>query len=432
MNFVHKTSISITELFDMYSYEFHVNYALQDIRACFHAFENLFKHKHEFSCVICGTNPDCLIFDGNAKVRCSLNFNSGVDKNVEGLQEQVHLENFWKKNCINIVAKGLGVVDSYPLKFDLAPIMSSDVGKEFVYNTEFRKLNTVVDIATSGHREMYIEDVKALCTGAVTNSQLRSACREYGINVSGPLSNEDLRSLLLEHLEASQIASLPLNSSLPDMIKLFPSYTHTNGGLLTGSCKHGIVYYCKFLIRGEGARDVLDAVLSFKKVPKCIVYDDAARLADHARKRLSPEMYSELLGSLHGRVLADNEANISMAKQCLKDKRDYVLSKLPEDRCLFLYDRLHQCNSKKPNAVLRYMSLVKDLKGVNSQVAEELNSFLKRRMKTLNVMQPELLYNTLMRTLSHKNSVLNKTLQARRKRNYTISLDNIDDISDVA
>lgn len=81
---------------------------------------------------------------------------------------------------------------------------------------------------------------------------------------------------------------------IAEMNKMFPNYNHSNGGMLFGLCRHSVVYYAKFLVRGEGSRDILDALLSFKHPPKCAIYDDAGRLVEHAYKRLDPEFHAEL------------------------------------------------------------------------------------------------------------------------------------------
>ena len=68
------------------------------------------------------------------------------------------------------------------------------------------------------------------------------------------------------------------------MNKLFPSFTYTNGGYLLGFCEAWNCLLRKISRPGEGSRDVLDALLSFKKLPRFVIYDDAGRLAEHAKR----------------------------------------------------------------------------------------------------------------------------------------------------
>ena len=91
-----------------------------------------------------------------------------------------------------------------------------------------------------------------------------------------------------------------------------------------------------------------------------------------------------------------------------------------ESGMYLLYDRFHQNNSKKPSAVLRFMGLVKRLKNVNSQHAEELNRIIRRYSHSLNMCSPELSFNLLKRILSALNSEKNEQITSKRKRQYEI------------
>ena len=185
------------------------------------------------------------------------------------------------------------------LNFVIAPIIDPDVASDDVYNSEFNKLIPIEDIRQSGHKELSADIVHEICTKRITNVELKKICIRYGVDVQGQLSNEDIRRKLMRALESGD-DTVDLSS---EMNKLFPSFNHTNGGFLFGLCEHGIIYYTKFLTRGEGSRDIFDAVLSFRNQPKYVIYDDAGRLAEHAWKRLGPERCSSLIGLELGRVL---------------------------------------------------------------------------------------------------------------------------------
>ena len=215
--------------------------------------------------------------------------------------------------------------------------------------------NAIEDIRQSGHKELSVDIVHEICTKRITNVELKKICIRYGVDVQGQLSNEDIRRKLMRALESGD-DTVDLSS---EMNKLFPSFNHTNGGFIFGHCEHGIVYYTKFLTRGEGSRDILDAVLSFRNQPKYVIYDDAGRLAEHAWKRLGPERCSTLIGLERGRVLEATQANVEMARECLRDRRQFLIPECPEGRMLLLCDRFHQFNSKSEFAVLRFSDFKK-------------------------------------------------------------------------
>ena len=297
------------------------------------------------------------------------------------------------------------------LDFRIAPIIDPDVAGDDVYNTEFVKLSTLEDLRQSGHKELSADVIHEICTKRVTNNDLKRYCVENGIEIRGQPSNEDMRRLLMKSLETGQ--GTVGSNLMAEMNKLFPSFSHTNGGFLFGLCEHGIVYYVKFLIRGEGSRDILDAVLSFKHPPKYVIYDDAGRLAEHAKKRLGIDLFTSLIGPDDGRVLAATPENISRAKETLKDKRSYIIEKCPEGKMLLLYDRLHENNSKSEAAVLRRADLVLRTKRVNTQHAEEFNQMVRGMTKSLNVSMPHLMMNFLRRHISDMNCEKNKQLRKK-------------------
>lgn len=366
--------------------------------------------KFDFSCEICKESPQVIIFDGNAKVRCSMDFHNSVDKSIpDGFDGVINTETFWESNSFSVLARMFGKSkDFVNLKF--APIIDDSVKAEKVFNTEFLKLNPIVDVQQSGHKEISLDEIRNICAGNFKNLELRQACDSFGIRVQPGLSNEDLRSMLLSHFENSA----PSQTFSFEMKKLFPSFSYTNGGFLFGLCEHGIVYYCKFLVRGEGSRDVLDAILSFKNRPKYVIYDDAGRLSEHANKRLGIEESQRIFGPNGGRVAANLEANIAEAKQLLDHSLKYLIDQGPDGITLILYDRFHQNNSNKPSAVLRFMDLVKRLKSVNSQHAERLNGMLRQRTRTLNLTKPGLAFNILKRFLSSYNTERNNEMSKKK------------------
>jgi hypothetical protein len=121
-----------------------------------------------------------------------------------------------------------------------------------VCNSEFKKLSLLDDIRQSGHKELSADIVHEICTKRITNVELNRICLSYGVKVKGQLSNEDLKFKPLRALDSG----IDTVYSSNEMNKLFPSFNHINGGFIFGICEHGIIYYSKFLIRGEGSRDI--------------------------------------------------------------------------------------------------------------------------------------------------------------------------------
>ena len=81
-------------MYNAYKKEFGVKCKDQDVRNAFHSYFNLIEDLHVFKCIICKDSPEVLIFDGNAKLRCSLDFNREIDKSVEGLHGKVEVQEF--------------------------------------------------------------------------------------------------------------------------------------------------------------------------------------------------------------------------------------------------------------------------------------------------------------------------------------------------
>ena len=418
---MHFTPTSISEMFKPYKKTLRVKCKEQDVRNAFNAYHNLLDTPCIFKCILCKDSPEIVIFDGNAKLRCSLDFNREINKSVDELDGCVDLHQFWKQNSLATIYRMIGVKEKTLIDFKMAPIMDESVAGSTVYNTEFKKLNLVEDVGQSGHRELTVDQIRDICTKKLSHAELKLKCVELNLQVLNGQSIEDMRSKLVNYFE-NQTSQASTPNSLIEMNKLFPSYNHSNGGFLFGLCEHGIVYYCKFLVRGEGSRDVLDAVLSFKNRPKFVIYDDAGRLAEHAQKRLGLEEFRRLVGDIQGRILPDNPENIARAKEALRPEsaRKHLVDRGQESGMYLLYDRFHQNNSKKPSAVLRFMGLVKRLKNVNSQHAEELNRIIRRYSHSLNMCSPELSFNLLKRILSALNSEKNEQITSKRKRQYEI------------
>jgi len=75
--------------------------------------------------------------------------------------------------------------------------------------------------------------------------------------------------------------------------KFFPTWKKTTGGIMAVLCSHGIVYYFKSLIGGEGPSDAADAMLTVKA--KIYVYDAIGSAVSHMRGR-DPDFFGKYRG----------------------------------------------------------------------------------------------------------------------------------------
>lgn len=316
---IHKSVVSMSELWQSYCRIFNIKVQDCYARDAFHCFENLLRRVDCFKCVICKEAPEVLIFDGNAKLRNNFDFTKNFDKCVDGFDGNVDPVEFWTNNSENILMRMFDDYKEPSLDFKIAPIMDLELAAPSVINTEFMKLNAIRDLAQSGHKNIPTDEIRNLCAKNLKKSDLQQACQIYSVTFLDSWSVSDLRDALIHHFENNVIEDLETSGSEQEMRKLFPSYRGTNGGVLFGLCEHGIVYYCKYLVRGEGSRDILDALLSFKFKPKYLIYDDAGTLAVHITKRLGQVASKGMIGPYGGRVLPVSDQSIESAKKCLDE-----------------------------------------------------------------------------------------------------------------
>jgi len=68
-----------------------------------------------------------------------------------------------------------------------------------------------------------------------------------------------------------------------EFTKFYPSFRGTTGGIMAVMCTHGIVYYAKSLIGGEGPSDAADAMLTVDA--KIYIYDAIGSVVSHMARR---------------------------------------------------------------------------------------------------------------------------------------------------
>ncbi|XP_059906610.1 uncharacterized protein LOC132456282 [Gadus macrocephalus] len=174
-------------------------------------------------------------------------------------------------------------------------------------------------------------------------------------------------------------------------------------------CPCGQVVSLKCNIRAESPRDYADLLLSWKHMPNVSIYDFARGLAVHANLR-EPE---KIPFSPHeGRLLDPSPGNIQWAanggtvhlpwlntKKTVPDLGGHPLTGSAEHYCL--YDTFHEGNTKDPKDVLRRIKMVPELAGkINSQVAEQLFSTMKKSNYYMNMLSPSA-HVFLMRNVIH-------------------------------
>ena len=124
-------------------------------------------------------------------------------------------------------------------------------------------------------------------------STLRKVCKECGIKAD-KLTRIDCISRLKSAVQ-----------SVANIDKLFFKIWQASGGILTGTCIHGIVYPFKCLLKAESPRDYADILLSMKHPPNIVISDVPHMLAAHINKR-SPNIFAPYAG----RVADPSEENI--------------------------------------------------------------------------------------------------------------------------
>ena len=152
------------------------------------------------------------------------------------------------------------------------------------------------------------------------------------------------------------------------------------------TCRHGICYGMKWLLRQEGARDHVDLLKSLKVKPTVTIIDFANMVASHGNLRF-PGMFAPYEGRIAepsiDNILAATNGTLEVQwpwfpngdgnnVQPVVDQQLHPVTRCADHYALF--DSFHQDNSKDPKDLLRRVSFVPQLEGVNTEVAEQLNS----------------------------------------------------------
>lgn len=271
---------------------------------------------------------------------------------------------------------------------------------------------------------------------------IRKLCRECGIDSQG--SKIELILRLREEMKTrskydkifqkvwgasgkwkrSQHCSSLMTWRTSSNLAWLPWTLVSSGGWAVVMCPCGQVVSLKCNLRAESPRDFTDLLLSWKHMPNICIYDFARGLAVHANLR-EPEM---LPFSPHeGRLLDPSNENIQWAsdggmvslpwlnsRKTVPDPGAHPLTGSAEHYCL--YDTFHERNTKDPKDVLRRIKMVPELTGrINSQVAEQLFSTMKKSNYYMNMLSPSA-HVFLMRNVIHiynqrKNIIIKEELR---------------------
>ena len=334
-----------------------------------------------YCCPICKADPPIVILDGNAKTIFDIDERVG-EEGLDGYDGRVDFCQFWDKMAEDVVGRSVtGLVEGDVPRFNFwSPMVDPHSRADRAVNTEYQKLNALQDLRESGTRDLSTitdEDIAKVANAqSVTREELVRLCNESHIPIRDAMSKMDLLKLLKD----AAVRDAETDGSL-SIRKYFTRIFGTNGGLITALCPHGIVYGFKILLRGEGQRDVLDLLLSFRQLPKVIIYDHSGGLARHAKKRMG----DTFLGPWDGCVFsptdeaaaAEASAAIAAHRFLYENVDEHPQAQYP----LILTDKFHELNGGRRQVLLpRSTRLIRELDDVNSQVCESFNSILKRSL----------------------------------------------------
>jgi len=176
---------------------------------------------------------------------------------------------------------------------------------------------------------------------------------------------------------------------------------------LAALCPHGICYGIKSLLRAESVRDHIDMIMSLRYQPTVIMNDLSNLTARHGNRR-NADMFSHNDGRL-------DEATEDVLRQIVQrtyskslpflttgqysvhqdvldhpyessDKSMHPVSRTSLHYCLS--DEFHKSNMSGSSEKLRDKSLVPELHGINTQVAEQMFSQVTKNAYFLNAMKP--------------------------------------------
>jgi len=257
-----------------------------------------------------------------------------------------------------------------------------------------------------------------------TNDEIRAHGTKLGIKWKRRLNKPGMISAIRKYIEEAKGIT-----DHDEFTKFYPTFRGTTGGIMTVMCTHGVVYYAKSLIGGEGASDAADAMLTVKA--KVFVYDAMGQVVNHMAKR-SPSFF----GYSRGLPAPNTARNRERIQQYLRNNTSKLAIELPTLVSLQelksrthhtgLIDPLHIDNSKVlEDRLLRRVELVKGWPiDQNHIVHEQIWSRTLKMVTSITQMG----YANFVSTFN-RNILFNNQLRARAlRKKHNIS--HISDISD--
>ncbi|CAM4597191.1 unnamed protein product [Leuciscus chuanchicus] len=386
-------------------------------------FEALTDHDYNFSCVCCGHHPPVVVMDLHKSCVFSLAV-SELEDPPDGFDGEVDIDEFWDSLCLERIARGFVPSDKQnpfavkPTYHHWAPWIGPYTRKSNkVLNTEHEKVHTTrhpkEQTETDVTEDRLLDEVSNLKVHAI-----RKLCRECGIDSQG--SKMELVLRLREEMKTRS-----------KFDKIFQKVWGASGGWAVVMCPCGQVVSLKFNIRAESPRDFTDLLLSWKHMPNICIYDFARGLAVHANLR-EPETMP--FSPHEGRLLDPSHENLQYAsnggmvnlpwlntKKTVPDPGGHPLTGSADHYCL--YDRFHEGNTKDPKDILRRIKMVPELAGrINSQVAEQLFSTMKKNNYYMNMLSPSA-HVFMMRNVIHNyNQRKNKKIKEELKKLNSVPL----------
>jgi len=107
-----------------------------------------------------------------------------------------------------------------------------------------------------------------------------------------------------------------------EFTKFYPTFRGTTGGIMVVLCTHGVVYYAKNLIGGEGPSDAADAMLTVKA--KVFVYDAVGSVVNYMASR-EPSFF----GASKGLVVIPDDHKLGVIRSYLNSSKARLAGKLP-------------------------------------------------------------------------------------------------------
>ncbi|XP_052435978.1 uncharacterized protein LOC127975954 [Carassius gibelio] len=371
-------------------------------------FEALVEHEYRYSCITCGDHPAVVIMDLHKK---------GVF-HFSGMFIIIMFTSITTAHYVFNSAVIGGAQNPFAVKPTYhfwAPWIGKRTRRsDNVLNTEFEKVHSSKSASETAEITVTEERLKEELQKQKV-IVIRKLCKECGLDSTG--SRSDLLLRLSNEMKSRQTYD-----------KIFEKIWGASGGWGVIMCPCGVVYSLKCNLRAESPRDFVDLLFSWKHMPNIIIYDFARGLATHANLR-APE--SIPIHPHEGRLAEPTQENITLArsgnlkvslpwleeKKSASDPQGHPLTGSSDH--YILSDRFHENNTKDSRDVLRKITIVPQLAGkINSQVAEQLFSKMRKNNYFLNMSQPSTHLFQMRTIIHHYNENKNNKVRTRLMKTF--------------